>query len=130
MEENVRENKMGRNIAIIMIIVVIALLTVVYLLFGLKRFMDANPQITPYENVSCRVGETLSIEELVKIEKAKEVKILGISEDTREQTDAKITEDKQAVYVGSQPGTFQVSVMATGSNHESCEAQIYVTVEE
>lgn len=130
MEENVRENKMGRNIAIIMIIVVIALLTVVYLLFGLKRYMDANPQITPYENVTCRVGETLSIEKLVKIEKVKEAKILGISEDTREQTDAKITEDKQAVYAGSQPGTFQVSVMATGSNHESREAQIYVTVEE
>ncbi len=81
MEENVRENKMGRNIAII--IVVIVLLTVVYLLFGLKRYMDAN-----------------------------------------------ITEDKQAVYAGSQPGAFQVSVMATGSNHESREAQIYVTVEE
>ena len=130
MEENVRENKMGRNIAIIMIIVVIALLTVVYFFFGIKRYMDVNPQIAPYENVTCRVGGTLSIEQLVKTEKAKEAKILGISEDTRKQTDAKITEDKQAAYVGSQPGTFQVSVMATGSNHESREAQIYVTVEE
>ena len=130
MEENVRENKMGRNIAIIMIIVVIALLTVVYLLFGLKRYMDVNTQISPYENVTFRVGGTVSIEQLVKTDRALGEERLGISEDTRKQTDAKITEDKQAAYVGSQPGTFQVSVMATGSNHESREAQIYVTVEE
>lgn len=128
MEENSKKKNTGRNIAIAFLVVIA--LTGIYLVVGLKRYMDENPQITPYENVVCQVGETLSIEQLAKIEVAKEVKILEISEDTREDTDAKVTEDKQAVYVGSQPGNFQVSVLATGSNHESREVQVQVTVEE
>lgn len=128
MEENRKKKNTGRNIAIAILAVIV--LTGIYLIIGLKRYMDENPRITPYENVVCQVGETLSIEQMAKIEVAKEVKILVISEDTREDTDAKITEDKQAVYVGSQPGNFQVSVLATGSNHESREVQVQVTVEE
>lgn len=127
MEENRKKKNTGRNIAIA-ILVVIAL-TGIYLVVGLKQYMNQNPRITPYENVVCQAGETLSVEQLAEIEVAKDVKILGISEDTREDTDAKVTEDRQAVYVGSQPGSFQVSVLATGSNHESSEVQVQVTVE-
>lgn len=123
-----KKKKIVLSIAIAILAVIV--LTGIYLIIGLKQYMDENPQITPYENVVCQAGETLSIEQLVKIEVAKEVKILGMSEDTREDTDAKVTEDKQAVYAGSQPGSFQVSVMATGSNHESREVQVQVTVEE
>lgn len=128
MEENKRKKKTRRNVAIVILGVIV--LTAVYLAVGLKNYLDQSPRITPYENVVSHVGETLTIEQLAKIEQGKEVRILGISEDTREHTDAKVTEDKQAVYVGSQPGTFQVQIMATGSNHESRDAQIYVTVEE
>lgn len=128
MEENRKKKNAGRNIAIAFLVIIA--LTGIYLVVGLKQYMDQNPQITPYENVVCQAGETLSVEQLVEIEVAKDVKILGISEDTREDTDAKVTEDRQAVYVGSQPGSFQVSVLATGSNHESSEVQVQVTVEE
>ena len=123
-----KKKKIVLGIAIAILAVIV--LTGIYLIIGLKQYMDENPQITPYENVVCKAGETLSIEQLVKIEVAKEVKILGISEDTREDTDAKVTDDKQAVYAGSQQGNFQVSVLATGSNHESREVQVQVTVEE
>lgn len=48
----------------------------------------------------------------------------------RRAWDGKEQKDKQSVYAGSQPGNLWVSVMATGTNHESCEVQIRVTVEE
>ena len=123
-----KKKKIVLGIAIAILAVIV--LTGIYLIIGLKQYMAENPKITPYENVVCQAGETLSVEQLVKIEVAKEVKILEISEDTREDTDAKVTEDKQAVYAGSQPGSFQVSVLATGENHESREVQVQVTVEE
>ena len=123
-----KKKKIVLGIAIAILAVIV--LTGIYLIIGLKQYMAENPQITPYENVVCQAGETLSVEQLVKIEVAKEVKILGISEDTREDTDAKVTDDKQAVYVGSQPGSFQVSVLATGENHESREVQVQIIVEE
>lgn len=52
MEGTGKKNSTGRNHSIVFLIDIIG----IYLLFGLKGYMDETPKITPYKNVSCQAG--------------------------------------------------------------------------
>jgi len=102
-------------------ITVIALFVVgvaAVLLIGIKKYVDQCPVINVKKHVSAEVGDTLSITDLADITNAVESKILNEIICDKD-TDAKVINGGQRLYVGYSTAPFSVVIQATGKNGET-----------
>ncbi|MBR4345388.1 MAG: hypothetical protein IKP75_00400 [Oscillospiraceae bacterium] len=115
--------------AIKTVLIILAVLMAVgaaVIIYGVTDYMNRVPVITPYENITVNTGETLTIDRLAKVEKAVQMSIYQTSEGL--PGDAAIAPDNLSIYVGEEPCTIKVYVSATGSNSESREEAVVITV--
>lgn len=99
-----------------------------YLLWGLKDYMDKVPKITPKENVTAKSGQVLTAEDIFDIEckGSYEIKLSVVESDI---SDAKAGDEKQTIFTGTGKGTIRVLICASGEVAESADAENVVTVE-
>lgn len=126
-----KEKKQGKRwIAIISIVLVLMACVGLYLLWGLKDYMDKVPDVTPKESVTVKTGQTLTAEDMFDITCKGDYRV-SLSILDSDIPDAKVTGEKQALFVGSSQGTIQVLICATGEVAEMVDAKqtIYVETE-
>ena len=123
-----QEKKQGKRwIVIISIVLVLIACIVLYLLWGVKDYMDKVPDITPKEKVTVKTGQTLTAEDMFDITCKGDYKVsLNIMDS--DIPDAKVTEEKQALFVGSSQGTIRVLICVTGEVAESTDAENTIVV--
>lgn len=128
---NKKEKRQGKGwIAIISIVLVLIACIGLYLLWGLKDYMDKVPDIIPKESVAVKSGQTLTAEDMFDITCKGDYRV-SLSILDSDIPDAKVTEEKQALFVGSSQGTIQVLICVTGEVAETVDAKqtIYVETE-
>jgi len=91
---------------------------VVVLIMGIKNYLDECPIINAKKVVGAEVGDTLSITDLADITNAVESKILNEIICDKD-TDAKVINGGQRLYVGYSTAPFSVVIQATGKNGET-----------
>ena len=120
----------------IKVVIGIIFLTVVcigfYFIIGIKNYIYKSPVITSKEPILVQVGDTITINELVDIEKSVESKILPILEGYTNGGNygsrVQVSEDGQSVFVGNEKCEFVVTIYAVGENSERREKKITVKV--
>ncbi len=109
----------------------------VVLVFGVgilkvKDYTDRCPHIYPKEYVMAEVGSTLTLEELadVKVLKGNHSFEAWIESDIETQiTDAKVSDDRQSIYVGTDIGNITATIDARGLDDAAAkqvEIRVYV----
>lgn len=124
-------NKKKRNIIItISTMLVVIILTVIIGVFAIKNYIAKTPKINLKGIDEVEALETITVDDLAWVE-CKGDYHTDISIVT-EIGDAKVSEDKQSLYVGSSSGCITVVITAVGSVHESVseETTIYVSLGE
>ncbi len=125
MEEKKKSSK--RWIIYIVIALVIPAGVCLYLLWGLKDYMDKVPDITPKASLQVTTGQELTAEDIFDIQcKGSYVTKLNIEE--TDIADAVVSADRQTLYVGSVPGSIRVYVVATGEVAESTDSENTIVV--
>lgn len=123
--ERLRKSKVANTIAGILLLVLVVI--GIMLFVEMKQFLAAVPEISPKEAVMAPIGQTLSVDDLVEVEKSVETKIVDIIEGEK-STDAAIVEGGSRLRVGTAPVSYQVVVEAVGTNSERRQAQVTVNV--
>lgn len=113
---------------ILSVIISIFIIFAIVLVTGVKNYIDESPVITAKDDLSVKVGTTISIEELADIKNAAESKILSDIMQTDGKTNAKVSDDGQSLFVGDDETNFQVEIRAIGANHEERREQVTVHV--
>ena len=129
MEKKKKSKKISKWVIVVLIALALLIGAGLYLLWGLKDYMDKVPKITPKETVTVQTGQTLAIEDLFDVECKGEYRLsLSISE--TEIPDAEISADKQSVYVGSTPGEIRIIAGGSGEVAEYAESENVIVVME
>ncbi len=102
---------------------VVILAVAVMLFWGVQKYLDEVPVITPKANVTVQTGSIVTADDLAVIER--EVIRKGVYCVT--ETDLAQEKDHM-LYIGDKEGELTVSVSATGVNHESREAQVTIRI--
>ncbi len=98
-----------------------------YLLWGVKDYIDKVPNITPKTFLQVKAGQVLTAEDMFDIQcKGSYVAKLSIEE--TDISDAAVSADKQTLYVGSGQGSIRIYVVATGEVAESVDAKNTIVV--
>ena len=73
---------MKKRISILRIIglflLILAIFVTVSLFLSLHSYLAATPRITPYENTTITVGQTVTIDDIALVEKSLGTKIMGV----------------------------------------------------
>lgn len=121
------EKRKKKIIFVVSGVVLLFVAIVLFLGFGMKDYVDKVPKITPKNEVSAAAGQTLSIEDIFDVECKGEYE-LNLSLADTDVFDAKVSDDKQTLYVGSSAGTITVSVTGYGEVAEPVGEENTVTV--
>lgn len=119
---------MKKTVKIIISVIALAVLGVAaFLLIEMKKYSDECPVITVKNNFMAEVGETVSINDLVEVTNAVEYRMLPhiIAES---ETDAKVLNGGQELFVGYYNTTFSVVVLAKGKNAETRSETVQIGV--
>lgn len=123
-----KEKKQGKRwIVIILVLLGLVACIGLYLLWGLKDYMDKVPEITPKESVTVKAGQTVTAEDMFDITCKGDYRV-SLSILDSDIPDAKVTEEKQALFVGSSQGTIRVLICVTGEVAESTDAENTIVV--
>ena len=94
---------------------------------GIKNYVDKVPKITPKSEISVMAGQTMATEDMFAVEcKGKYELNLQIIESNI--ADAKVSDDKQTLYVGSSAGTIKIGVSGYGEVAEPVQEENRITV--
>lgn len=125
MEEKKKNSK--KWMIYIGIAVAIPAAVVLYLLWGVKNYLDRVPDITPKASLQVATGQELTAEDIFDIQcKGSYMTKLNIEE--TDISDALVSADRQTLYVGSVPGSIRVYVVATGEVAESTDSENTIVV--
>lgn len=124
---------MKKSVKIILFAVGFTIITAAAVLgLAVKKYLDEVPIITSKSPVYAEIGSTVSIADLADIERAESS---GISSDIEwhvsgasDTANAKVSGDRQSLFVGNYMGAFDVKVFAVGKNSESREEKVTVEV--
>lgn len=116
-----------KKIMIIVIIILVVLFGIVAIgIYAIKDYVAKTPKITMKWIGEVEAGKTLTLQDLVDVECDGDYH-LDIAINTNID-DAKVSDDKQSLYVGSQSGYIKVVVSGSGrvAEHTSAEGVVYV----
>lgn len=119
---------MKKKKVLIIVFVILAIICAVVALgvYAIKDYIAKVPKLTMKWIGEVEAGQSLTVQDLVDVECDGDYH-LDIAIDTNID-DAKVSDDKQSLYVGSQSGYIKVVVSGSGSvaEHTSAEGIIYV----
>lgn len=99
--------------------------------YGIIEYLSEVPVITSKGTVTAEAGTMLSVNDIADIEKARSFS-LTIDDwqpsDGSNETNAFVSDDCHSVFVGDDPGTFNIHINATGENSESRSDTVKVEV--
>ncbi|WP_295152039.1 hypothetical protein [uncultured Ruminococcus sp.] len=99
-------------------------------IYGLHSYTARTPVLTPAENVTVRTDSEIGINELCSISNAVSARIVGAEVTAGNIETVMISADGQTLSAEGGTGRMTVTVSATGSNAESRDIQVNVTVTE
>lgn len=111
---------------IILCILLFVIVGVLVFVLPIRSYLDHTPKLTTIWIGEAVTGQTLDLKDLVNVE-CKGDYHLELSIDT-DIEDAIVSEDKQSLYVGSQPGNITVTVSGSGASKEFVSEEIVVHV--
>lgn len=97
-------------------------------IYGIHSYISKTPVLTPAENVSIKADSSIDITRLCSIAKASSARISYAKSVEGSFELISISEDGQSLTTKGGTGKILVTVSATGSNAESREAEITITV--
>ncbi|MDE6624753.1 MAG: hypothetical protein K2K56_00125 [Lachnospiraceae bacterium] len=95
-------------------------------ILSIKNYIDKVPKLTVKELGSVEVGQTLELLDMVNVECKGDYQ-LALAIDS-EIADAKVSEDKQSLFVGSSPGTIRVTITGYGGGAELISEETVIRV--
>lgn len=119
--------KNGKKI-ILASVVILPLAIVVFLLYGVKAYLDEVPVITVRENLVFSANSEIGVQELAQIEKARTIRLRAQWADGS-MAELETDNTKQILRVGNRTGECHVSICATGENAEMRDAEVTVRIE-
>ncbi len=119
--------KNGKKI-ILATAVILPLAIVVFLLYGVKAYLDEVPVIMVREQQVFSTNSEIGVQELAQIEKARSIRLTAQWADgSMEELEPDNT--KQVLRVGNKTGECHVTICATGENAEMRDAEVTIRIE-
>lgn len=109
-------------------VMILPLAIVVFLLYGVKAYLDEVPVITIREQQVFSTNSEIGLQELAQVEKARSIRLRAQWADgSMEELETDNT--KQVLRVGNKTGECHVTICATGENAEMRDAKVIIRVE-
>ena len=109
---------MKKRISILRVIGLFLLILAIFvtgsLFLGLHSYMAATPRITPYENTTITVGQTVTIDDIALVEKSLGTKIMGVWWEDGSIGGIDLSEDRQSFVITGGEGTLFAEILAQG----------------
>lgn len=109
---------MKKRISILRIIGLFLLILAIFvtgsLFLGLHSYLAATPRITPYENTTITVGQTVTIDDIALVEKSQGTRIVGAWWKDGDDKGITMSEDSNSFVVTEGEGTILVEIHAQG----------------
>ena len=119
---------MKKNRKKVILNAVALLLIIIFIFIPLKNFLSGSPVIIPKGTVDVEVGTTISIDELAYFHNIVKFEIMPLPIFSEGDTNLKVSEDGQSLFVGDQQLDYEIVVQATGENNEVREKRIKIRV--
>lgn len=109
-------------------VIILPIAIVLYLLWGLKNYMDQVPTIEVKEQLTFSTNSEISVQEIARIEKARTIKMSAQWADGSME-ELHVDKEKQLLQVGNRTGECHVFIVATGENAETRSTKVIITIE-
>lgn len=93
---------------------------------SIKNYVDRGPKLTVKEIGNVEAGQTLALSDMVDVECKGDYRLALVIDS--EITDARVSEDKQSLFVGSSSGTIRVMISGYGEVAEFVSDEIVIHV--
>ncbi|MBQ8175635.1 MAG: hypothetical protein IJ035_01190 [Oscillospiraceae bacterium] len=98
-------------------------------IWGMVKYVNETPAITPLENVTVSANSTITVEDVAIVEKSVYTTFGFEWADGRKETEAYSNDDYSEIHFGSDTGVCYITIGAKGSNSEFCDETVTVIVE-
>lgn len=113
---------------IIAVVIILPIAAALYLLWGLKIYMDQVPTIEVEESLTFSANSEIPIQEIARIEKARTIKLSAQWADGSME-ELYVDKENLVLQIGNKTGECQVFIAATGENAETTSEKVVIMIE-
>lgn len=113
---------------IIAVVIILPVAAALYLLWGVKTYMDQVPTIEVKEQLTFSANSEIPVQEIARIEKARTIKLSAQWADGSME-ELYVDKEKLVLQIGNKTGECHVFIAATGENAETKSAEVIIMIE-